>query len=393
MPTTRETADSIADAIGLAISQAIPILPKSFTRVAAKVIAGGQVLTHKYAGVMFLQWFVRHASAEPTEVNGRTIIPLEEWGVLVGVGKRLPATRAELVVSVNVTNQQDSIANAVPLLGPSNGVIYETITETPLDASTKEVQIRAIGTSTGGDGSGSVGNLEPGATVEFANPLANVSRTCTVISQAVVGAEAETVGAYRARIIARIRRQPKGGAPANYQEWGEEVDGVVAVYPYPGQSPGTVDLYVEADTATDPDGIPTLQQRQAVYDSVQGAVDGVATRRPVGAAVNVFAIARRPFGLRIFGMQAPDLLATKAAISVTAGEYFRSREPFISGLSTLRADAATQAEVSAIVVAVVHQVGGYLNRVELLDGTLPIERYDLKPGEKCKLDPGGITYL
>src|SRR6185503_10398260 len=101
----KEISDLIVSQLESSFSQTIPLLPKAFARVLAKVIAGVFILVYKYAGFIFLQLFVAHATMEETVVNGKRIRPLVEWGRLIGVGDPVAATRAEHVVAVTVTNQ------------------------------------------------------------------------------------------------------------------------------------------------------------------------------------------------------------------------------------------------------------------------------------------------
>ena len=99
-PTTSQINDNIVAQMQASINQSIPLLPKSFIRVLSKVLAGVFVLLYKYGGFAHLQMFVRTASTKETEINGQTLVPLIEWGRLVGVGDPIAATSAELEVTI-----------------------------------------------------------------------------------------------------------------------------------------------------------------------------------------------------------------------------------------------------------------------------------------------------
>ncbi len=388
-PTTRDLSDQIIAQLEASLSQTIPILPKAFARVLAWVLAGAIVLVYKYAGFIFLQLFVAHASADETTINGKTIRPLVEWGRLVGVGDPDPATNAELVIAVTVTNQIGELPSGASLLYAPTRVVYQTIAVVALDAATVQVTMRAVSDDAGGDGSGDIGNLQPGDVVSFAQTQANVAANCTVVSQSVTAADAEDVEVYRARIVRRMQRRPQGGAYADYQSWGEEVEGILHVYPYAGTLPGTVEIYVEAteESSGDPDGIPTAPQLADVEDSLTLDVSGLASRRPVGAALIVAAITRSSFDVEISGLS-PDTADNRSAIEDGIDEYLRSREPFIVGLSVLpRDDRVTAAAVSGIVDSIVSALGATVTTVELDPGPA----YTLGPGEKAKL--GSTTYV
>lgn len=391
-PTTKEINDNIIAQLEASLNQTIPLLPKSFLRVLAKALAGVFVLLYKYGGFMFLQLFVRTATLSQTEVNGRTIRPLVEWGRLIGVGDPAPATNAELLITITVENQSGFLPSGSQLLNSGNGVTYITLGSVALDAATKQVTVRAVSDQAGGGGAGDIGNLAPGAIVSFANPLANVARNAVVSAQTATGANGESADAYRQRIIDRFQKRPQGGAYADYEQWGEEPAGILNVYPYTSECPGQVDLFVEATPASSgsPDGIPTAAQLQEVKDSVELDTAGLATRRPANALVNVFPIERVAFDVRVTGILVGDLAAIRAQIETALDEYFFSREPFIPGLSVPpRQDRITRSALSGVVDDVVRASGGIFSAVFLeLDG-VDLDLYSLGIGEKAKLKSVG----
>jgi uncharacterized phage protein gp47/JayE len=393
VPTTEELSSNIIGQLEAALSQTIPLLPKSFARVLAKVLAGIFVLLFKYAGFMFLQMFVAYATDKETTVNGRKLRPLVELGRLFGVGDPDPATRAELIVNVSVTNQVGDLAAGSQLVRNATQFIYVVVAAVPLNAATVPVRIRAISSPNGGDGSGTLGNLVAGDVLEFANPLPNVATKATVASQAVTAADAESIDRYRGRILDRAQRRPQGGAYADYQQWAEEVLGIVNAYPYAGP-PGQVNIYVEADEASSgsPDGIPTAPQLAAVGDAIELNESGLATRRPISAAKNVLPITRVGFGVQISALS-PDTPEIRDALKEGIDEHLRSREPYIVGLSSLpRLDRVTAAAVSGIVDSIVSAKGATVAKVVLLLGATEVPAYTLLAGEKAKLN-GDPTYV
>lgn len=388
-PTIQEISDNIVAQMSASLNQTIPLLPKSFVRVLAKVLAGIFILLYKYGGFTFLQIFVSTASTKATVINGKTVTPLIEWGRLVGVGDPIAATQAELNVSVTVEIQTGSLPSGTQLISTA-GVTYITVGSILLDAATKQVVIRAVSDQAGGGGAGVIGNLLPGAVLSFANPLANVARDVTVVAQTVTGADAENIEAYRQRVIDRFQKRPQGGAYADYEQWGEETAGIVNCYPYTSANPGQVDVYVEAtpESSGSPDGIPTLAQLQAVLDSIELDQSGLATRRPANALVNTFAITRTGFDVRVIGLVADDLAQVRSDIEAALTDYFLSREPFIVGLSVPpRNDRITKAAALATIDDVVAASGGiFTNAYIYLTGTTALtDLYSLGTGEKAKL--------
>ncbi len=382
--TTQEINDNLIASLQASLNQTIPLLPKSFLRVLAKVFAGLFILLYKYGGFIFLQWYVRTASNQDTVVNGVVINPLTELGRQFGVGDPGEATQAELLIDIEVTNQVGSLPSGSQLTNANNGVTYITIGSILLDSPTVQATIRAVSDQSGGGGAGVIGNLDPGATVSFANPLANINRDASVVSQLITGADSETSEVYRQRVLDRFQKPPQGGALADYEIWGEEPTGILSIYPYTSDCPGQVDAYVES--ATEFDGIPTPAQLQEALDSIELDQNGLATRRPANALANTFPIARTGFDVVVTGIVVDNLAQVQADITTGLTEYFLSREPFIAGLSVPpRLDRITKTGSDGVIEDVVTASGGIFSSSTLEQSGVPIVVYNLGIGEKSKL--------
>lgn len=331
------------------IGATIPIIPIAFVRVFAKAFAAVLVLVYKYTSFTWLQLYVSEASFKSTTINGVTVIPLVEWGRLVGAGDPVPAVPAELTATVQVTNQTgDPIPSGTPLVYDPTGVVYLMTATVLRDAATKTISIVAASDQTGGSGLGAIGNLLPGAIVSFTSPLVDVLRDATVLAVVVSGEDPEPEAQYRQRIIDRFQKPPQGGALADYEIWGEEAAGIINIYPYVGDQPGTVENYCEADPVSSgsADGIPTQAQLDAALASINLDVSGFATRRPANALAFTFPITRKEFKVEVYGLDAPDPAAAQQAIEDGMDTLFASFEPFIGGLTVTARDRVTQSEVS-----------------------------------------------
>lgn len=390
-PTTQRISDNIIAQLEASLAQSFPFLPKTFSRVLAKALAGVLILLYKYAGFMFQQWFIRTAFYGETTVNGVIINPLLDYGRQLGVSDPTAPTQAELTVDVTVENQTGSLAAGAQLLGPDNGVTYVTLAGVLLNAATVSVTVRAVADQEGGGGAGTIGNLDPGATLNFANPIGNVARVATVTAQTVTGAEAETEDAYRQRVLDRSQKRPQGGAYADYEQWGEEAAGIINVYPYTGD-PGQVNVYSEATVASSgsADGIPTAAQLLAVLDLINLDQDGLASRRNANAFVNSLPITRTAFDVTVTAVTGvSDLAQVQDEIETALIEYFASIEPFIAGLSIPpRRDQITRTRVSAIVEDIVTAFGGTFSSATFTENgsAVLLTAYVVGEGEKAKLN-------
>jgi uncharacterized phage protein gp47/JayE len=388
--TTANINNSIIALLESQLNQSIPLLPKSFLRVLAKVLAGVFILLYKYGGFIFLQQFVKTASSVETEINGKTIIPLVELGRLVGVEDPVAGTNAELLIDVVVENQTGQLDSGSQLVNGGNGVTYITLSSVLLNAPVVQVTIKAVADQSDNGGIGIIGNLDPGATVSFANPLANVNRNATVDSQVVTGANAENIDVvYRQRVLDRYQKRPQGGAYADYEQWGEEAPGILNVYPYTGD-PGEVDVYSEAtvESSGSPDGIPTVAQLESVLDLINFNQNDLANRRNANAFVNSLAITRTGFDVTVTGIAGVDDLGqVQSDVTAAVEQYFLGVEPFISGLSIPpRNDQITRTRVSAIVEDIVTAANGTFTSASFIQTTISgsLDKYSLGEGEKAK---------
>ena len=391
-PTTSDISDNIIAQLETTLNQTIPLLPKSFLRVLAKALAAIFIILYKYAGFTFLQIFVSKATIEETEINGVKLSPLKEWGRLIGVGDPVAATSAELLIDITVENQTGSLPSGSQLLNADNGVTYITIGSVLLDAATVQATIRAVSDQTGGGGAGTIGNLQPADVVSFANPLPNVARDAVVDSQVVTGADAESIAAYRQRIVDRFQKVPQGGAYADYELWGEEVAGIASIYPYTGVNPGEVDVYVEYSTETD--GIPTQAQLDAVFDSIEQDENGLANRRPANAFVNTIAITRTGFDAEIEGLVVDNEAQVQADITTAIEEFFLDAEPFIDGLTIPpRKDRIARSALIGITEDIVSAANGTFTTVTFTSTGMggSLELYVLGQGEKAKST--GVAFI
>ena len=382
---TKKTAQQISDifvtTLEAELSQSIPLMPRSFIRLFAKLMGIAFVVLFQYSEFIAMQMFVRTASDRPITIGGVTYTPLDMWGEQIGLTRNL-GQRSEGTITITVLVTGGTLLAGAVLLDPDTQETYLTIGDTSLSSSSVTATVRAVNYKTSA-------TLYTGQTLSFISAPPEIQKDATVATVTVQGADPEDTDTWRQRQLNWWAARPQGGAYADYREWGQEVDGVENIYPFSGGTPGIptsgagqVDIYVEASNTTD--GIAPAALLTAVYDNIeQTASTGLADRRPINAYVNTASISRKTVNATIAGLVSPDDVATKTAVEAALSEYMLSRENYIVGLSRLpRRDIISESEGAGVVGRVVSAYGGTVNSLSFDTG---LSAYALIEGEKAKL--------
>jgi hypothetical protein len=376
------------------MSTTIPLLPKSFIRILAKVLGGIFVLIYSYCGFIMLQMFIRTAVNEKIKIGSREINPLQEWGNLVGIYQDL-GQRAELIITIHVLTQTGSLTSGTRFANTATGMIYTLVGDVELNAAHVSGTVRAVDV-------GDIGNMDPASIVSFVNPPVTCEKDCTVASITTDGVDEEDTEIFRNNIMVRWASRPQGGAYADYWDWATAVQGVKNAYPYsgwdipglPNSGSGTVVVFIEASSGTD--GIPSAALLEDVYDYINANESGLANRRPINAYTDlslVLPITRITFDIIINELTGDDVDALKIDIADGLTDYFLDREPFVTGLSiSPRKDVISLMEVMGVIGTIASAGNGIALNVSIsIDGTpLEDDYYQLQEGEKAKL--GTLTW-
>jgi hypothetical protein len=383
-PSLQQLRDSFVAEVEAALATDIPLLPVAVTRVLGTMYAAGVMLIYKLAGWNLLQQYAEFASFDEVTVNGKRLRPLVAIGNAWGVPPPFGATRALQTIELTVVTQSGSIPANTRLTFTGNSFIYVTRSSVSLNAATVQVDIESVSGPNNGLGTGAASTIPIGSKVQFVSAEPNVVRDAIVVATLSAGEDAETERSYRKRVLDKRRRPPQGGAHADYFHWALENQGIVAAYPY-NSYPGRIDVYIEASEASSgsADGIPTVGQIAAVQTYIDQP-----TRKPANDGVTVKAITRTGFEVTVNGLVVENESVVRTRIAEALDQHFRTREPYIEGLSTPpRADLITQPTVSAVVLDVVQAYAGYVFSIN----TVAYQK--LEYGEKAKLAPGGPTFV
>ncbi|MBK9949928.1 MAG: baseplate J/gp47 family protein [Nitrospira sp.] len=381
-PTLTELRDAFVAEVESELATDIPLLPVAVTRVLGAMYAAGVTMIRKLGNWNLLQQFAEFAEFNEVTVNGKAIRPLVALGNSWGVPPPYGASRAVQTIELTVTTQSGSIPANTRLSFTGNSFVYVTRSSVTLNASTVQVTIESISGPNNGLGTGAASTIPIGSKIQFISAQENVARDAVVVATISAGEDAESERSYRKRVLDKRRRPPQGGAHADYFHWALENQGIVAAYPY-NSYPGRIDVYIEAseESSGSADGIPTSGQIAAV----QAYIDQ-PTRKPANDGVTVKAITRTGFDVTVNGLVVENASVVEARIEEALDQHFRTREPYIDGLSTPpRSDLITQPTVSAVVLDVVQAYAGYVFSIN----TVAYQK--LEYGEKAKL--GTITFV
>lgn len=367
------------------------LLPKSFIRVLAKVLAGVYITLYKQQAWMFLQLFVDTATFDEIEVLGRKIRPLVAWGELVGVGVPGEATQWAGKARVKVSAIRTYLEEGSQLRNAATGKIYITTETKFLVNMEEEISVKCVE-------AGTIGNLEVGSELQFVSPLYNVERKAFVSEVRNEASDAESAETYRGRVKQRWRVQPQGGSLSDYRKWASEVPGVYQTYIYKDEETSAgVLIYVAADPAVVSSRIPSKDVLVAVGEACSFNPETGEARKPMGAVLdpannqtysNIRPVRVTSFDVYINGYDEVEFVDFKQMVKSNVTAYFNGREPFVRGLSVdnERSDKINVNNIIGICNEVAESLSGSFSGIEIKKDGEVISLYQLGPGELCTVD-------
>lgn len=302
MPIIRPTLEALITQGASELESRLPgVLARarnSVVGVLNRVFAGGLSSLYKYAETLAEQWWPDRAAAEFLTEHGA------RWGV-----PQLPAALATGTVQFSGTNGTTVPLGTVVQL--ADGTQYATTVGAAIGGGVANIAVQAVL-------AGQAGNAEIATSLSLVTPIAGVNTVASAYTAMAGGADEEGIEAWRARILARIRKPPQGGAADDYLAWAYAVPGVTRAWVQPnGLGAGTVVVrFVRDDDVSFIPGAPEVA-------AVQAAIDAV---RPVTATVTVLAPVATPQNFTI--ALGPDTPAIRAAVQAELADlYLRAAAP------------------------------------------------------------------
>ena len=260
------------------------VLRRADAEVYARVMGG---VAHGIYG--FIEWLSDQVIYDTAELEY-----LERWCSIWGISRKAAAVAAG---TVTFAVQAGSVIPSGMLLQALDGVQYQTTADATITAPTAIAPVSAVVAA-------AAGNRATGQNLSLVSPIVGV-QTMATAGELSGGADIETDDALRARLLARIRQPPHGGASYDYITWALEVSGVTRAWVYPAEL-GLGTLTVRFVRDFDATLIPDASEVAAV----QAYIDA---HRPVTAQVTVVAPAAVPINFQIQGLM-PSNANVQAAV-------------------------------------------------------------------------------
>jgi len=309
MPFTRSSLQQIIDRIvsdfQTRITGASSLLRRSVLRVIARVNAGVFHLLYEYLDYQARQLFAMTADEAGLEAIS------SEYGIT-------RTAAVEATGSGVATGTNGTVIPAGSELKSTDDQIYTTETAATIAAGVATLDFTA-------NVAGADGNDDGGIILTFVSPIAGINSEVTVDSNGIVGGtDIETDEALRARVLARKRLPPHGGASFDYEAWVLEVSGVTRVWIFPLYSgAGTIGIAFVRDNDTDI--VPSAIHRATVLAYIIQHTDpstGILVGCPVTAEPGLEMIVMTELAVDFTIAVYPNTVAVQAAIEANLEDLF-----------------------------------------------------------------------
>lgn len=333
IPTIQDLVDGIITDLETEFQVTLNPLQKKFLYAMASV--QGAKLKQYYLAIGKLQKNFFADTAEREALGGT----LERLGRIKLGRDPFPATQGEY--EVEVTGTVGAVIPAQTTFksddsATSPGKLFILDADFTLTTSPDTMTLRAL--EAGGDS-----ELIVGDTLTATAPLAGADEAAEVTTVTTEPQDEEDIEDYREKVLNSYRLEAQGGSAADYRLWGEDAQGVAAIYPYAKSgADNEIDVFVEATIAdsTDGKGTPGGTILSEVEDVIEQDPDTTLAlsergRRPLGVfAVNVLAVDVLDVNITITGYQ-NSTAAKVALIEDALTELLEGIRPYIAGADVL----------------------------------------------------------
>jgi uncharacterized phage protein gp47/JayE len=186
---------------------------------------------------------------------------LDGWLTTYGRPRKAAASAAGPVFGTGISS---TLLPAGTLLQVDDGRQFSVQTDVEVVGGAVSAQVVAVV-------AGAAGNLGAGGTLTLVTPVSGIDLTFTAdpVSGLSGGAEVEKDSDAAYRLQQRLSNEPMGGTPADYARWALSVPAITRAWGVRNPSgPTTAGVLIMAD-GNEPDGLPTIAQRDQVLDYIR----------------------------------------------------------------------------------------------------------------------------
>lgn len=309
-PTLQQIIDRIASDLVAKITGASTLALRSVLLIIARAYAGAVHSLYGYLDNQSKELFATTATGD------------SDGGKLDTIGTEYGLTRNAATAATGIITITGTAATDVPAGTAFNSPAGNRYTTDELVTIAITGDITAAVTC---DTVGSAGNDSPSVILTLESPIVGVDSTAIVDSDGLTGgADIETDVAYRARILARKRLAPHGGAEHDLINWMLEVDGVTRAWVYPQyMGAGTVACYFVYDGNAPASILPTSAQLSAMvtYLTEHVGEDGYTYGIPVTMLPGLFVAAPTMRTIDMSIKIKPNTTAVQDAVEAAIVDY------------------------------------------------------------------------
>ena len=222
-----------------------------------------------------------------------------------GIQRKMPARSSG---RLQLTVRGDAAITAGTQWQTESGSIVECVRSALLGAGISTVEVTAVT-------EGAIGNMDGGTKFELISPVANVESAAILDTTGLTGgADIESFGSLRARLLFRVQYPPSGGNRWDYIRWARECAGVTRAWcvPAPMHCNYVTVLFVLDER---PNIVPTDSDLARVREYINGHINPVTNQfegKPPAAELIVKAPVLKAINpqIRLF----PDTPETRTAV-------------------------------------------------------------------------------
>ena len=384
IPTLQELYDGILADLENKYSITIPVFGKNALRALAGVQAGKLWVYYKLIG--FNQKNIFADTADPEAIGGT----LERFG-RVKLGRNpFPAVAGEYAVLVTGTAGQTIPASTTFKSNDDSanpGVLFVLDTAFTLTAGPDFITLRALT-------AGLAAEMAIGNQLTATAPMALIDSIVTVTVEVVQPLAAETVEAYRRKVLDAYRLEPQGGAGADYRIWASDAQGVFQSYPYAAAGAANeVNLFVEATIADSIDGKGTPSA--SILSDVEDAIELPTPARPSRKPLAVYDVHYLPIDAKDVDITIAGFVGLTPAIQTdifnTVKDALDQVRPFVSSIDILSEKNDIFDTNNIISLIIQANPGSVFGAVTLEVDSTPVPSFQFLNGDIPYLN--SITYI